>query len=92
MSGVLEVVRIAGLATIQDGGRPGRMHEGIPPGGALVPELLARANRAASVSGVGRPTYDASNPRHSRWNSPPRTIVPTAAVSSSSAGISVSET
>ena len=35
---------IAGLATIQDGGRPGHMHEGVPPGGALVPELLARAN------------------------------------------------
>ena len=42
----IEVVGVAGLAAIQDGGRPGRMHEGIPPGGALVPELLARANRA----------------------------------------------
>jgi biotin-dependent carboxylase-like uncharacterized protein len=42
----IAVARVAGLATIQDGGRPGRMHEGIPPGGALVPDLLARANRA----------------------------------------------
>ena len=47
MKGEIEVIQIAGLATIQDGGRPGRMHEGIPPGGALVPEWLARANRAA---------------------------------------------
>src|SRR5579859_3068732 len=43
----LEIARVAGLATIQDAGRPGRMHEGVPPGGALVPELLARANEAA---------------------------------------------
>jgi biotin-dependent carboxylase-like uncharacterized protein len=32
---------------VQDAGRPGHMHEGVPPGGALVPELLARANVAA---------------------------------------------
>jgi biotin-dependent carboxylase-like uncharacterized protein len=44
---VIEVLAVAGLATVQDGGRPGRMHEGIPPGGALVPELLARANAGA---------------------------------------------
>jgi len=44
---VIEVVAVAGLATVQDGGRPGRMHEGVPPGGPLVPELLARANAAA---------------------------------------------
>jgi biotin-dependent carboxylase-like uncharacterized protein len=43
----LEVVALAGFATVQDGGRPGRMHEGVPPGGPLVPELLARANAAA---------------------------------------------
>jgi biotin-dependent carboxylase-like uncharacterized protein len=47
MSGVLEIARVAGVATVQDAGRPGRMHEGIPPGGALVPELLARANESA---------------------------------------------
>jgi len=46
MSG-LAIASIAGLATIQDAGRAGRMHEGIPPGGAIVPELLARANEAA---------------------------------------------
>ncbi|HEX3344919.1 MAG TPA: hypothetical protein VHS09_10120 [Polyangiaceae bacterium] len=40
------VVAVAGLATVQDGGRPGHMHEGVPPGGPLVPELLARANAA----------------------------------------------
>jgi biotin-dependent carboxylase-like uncharacterized protein len=44
---VIEVLAARGLATVQDGGRPGRMHEGIPPGGALVPELLARANAGA---------------------------------------------
>jgi biotin-dependent carboxylase-like uncharacterized protein len=41
------VTRVAGVAMVQDGGRPGHMHEGVPPGGALVPELLARANIAA---------------------------------------------
>jgi allophanate hydrolase subunit 2 len=40
------VAALAGVVTVQDGGRPGRMHEGVPPGGALVPELLARANAA----------------------------------------------
>ena len=45
MTGVwLEVVAVAGLATVQDRGRPGRMHEGVPPGGPLVPDFLARAN------------------------------------------------
>jgi biotin-dependent carboxylase-like uncharacterized protein len=43
---VIEVVAVSGLATVQDAGRPGRMHEGIPPGGALVPEWLAAANAA----------------------------------------------
>jgi allophanate hydrolase subunit 2/predicted GNAT family N-acyltransferase len=46
VSARLSVVSVAGLVLVQDGGRPGRMHEGIPPGGALVPELLAAANRA----------------------------------------------
>jgi 5-oxoprolinase (ATP-hydrolysing) subunit C len=44
---VIRVVTVTGLATVQDAGRPGRMHEGIPPGGALVPERLAIANAAA---------------------------------------------
>jgi len=42
----IAIDRLAGLATVQDLGRPGRMHEGLAPGGALVPSLLARANRA----------------------------------------------
>ena len=41
------VVRALGMVTVQDLGRPGRMHEGLAPGGALVPELLVAANRAA---------------------------------------------
>jgi biotin-dependent carboxylase-like uncharacterized protein len=44
---MLEIRALSGFATVQDGGRPGRMHEGVPPGGPLVPELLARANAAA---------------------------------------------
>jgi 5-oxoprolinase (ATP-hydrolysing) subunit C len=43
---VITVAAVAGLATVQDGGRHGRMHEGVPAGGPLVPELLARANAA----------------------------------------------
>jgi biotin-dependent carboxylase-like uncharacterized protein len=43
----LRVARAAGLVTVQDGGRPGHLHEGVPVGGALVPELLARANAVA---------------------------------------------
>jgi allophanate hydrolase subunit 2 len=43
---VIVVEHVAGVAMIQDLGRPGRMHEGLAPGGALVPELLIHANRA----------------------------------------------
>lgn len=42
------VVRATGLATVQDLGRRGHMHEAVPPGGALVPELLIAANRAVN--------------------------------------------
>jgi 5-oxoprolinase (ATP-hydrolysing) subunit C len=49
---VIEIVAVHGLATIQDAGRPGHMHEGVPPGGALAPELLARAN-AGVRNGTG---------------------------------------
>lgn len=50
MAGGLEVTGVGGPASVQDAGRPGQMHHGVPPGGALVPELLALANRA-----VGNP-------------------------------------
>ena len=43
----LVVVVAQGIVTIQDLGRPGHMHEAVPPGGALVPELLVAANRRA---------------------------------------------
>lgn len=43
----LRVQNAIGLCTVQDLGRPGRMHEAVPPGGALVPERLVAANRAA---------------------------------------------
>src|SRR5262249_26453547 len=42
----MRLTAVQGLALLQDAGRPGRMHEGVPPGGALVPELLAAANAA----------------------------------------------
>jgi biotin-dependent carboxylase-like uncharacterized protein len=45
---MVEVTSVTGLALVQDGGRPGRMHEGVPAGGALVPHLLARANAAVN--------------------------------------------
>lgn len=43
----LSIVRALGLVTLQDLGRRGQMHLAVPPGGALVPELLVAANRAA---------------------------------------------
>ena len=42
----LEVRRVVGPAIVVDGGRVGHMHEGVPHGGAMVPEQLARANAA----------------------------------------------
>jgi biotin-dependent carboxylase-like uncharacterized protein len=39
-------IRSVGLAFVQDGGRPGRMAEGVPRGGALVPDALLAANEA----------------------------------------------
>ena len=42
----LAIVRALGLVTVQDLGRPGRMHEAVPPGGALVADRLIAANRA----------------------------------------------
>ncbi|MCP3138727.1 5-oxoprolinase subunit C family protein [Pyxidicoccus xibeiensis] len=61
MAGWLDIVSVGGPATVQDAGRPGRMHHGVPPGGPLVPELLALANRAvgnawgtAAVECIGR--------------------------------------
>lgn len=42
----LVVVRALGLVTVQDGGRPGHMHEGLARGGALVRSALVAANRA----------------------------------------------
>ncbi len=50
---MIVVEHIAGLATVQDLGRRGRMHEGLAPGGALVPEMLIEANRrVGNVAGA----------------------------------------
>jgi len=46
MDAWLEVLEVHGPVLVQDGGRAGQMHQGVPPGGALVPELLAASNRA----------------------------------------------
>jgi 5-oxoprolinase (ATP-hydrolysing) subunit C len=43
---MIRVLAVRGLATVQDAGRPGRMHQGVPSGGALVAEQLALANEA----------------------------------------------
>ena len=49
----LELTRAQGVAYLVDGGRPGRMHEGIAPGGPLVRAGLARANaRAGNAPGA----------------------------------------
>ena len=65
----LVVARVLGLATVQDHGRSGFMHEGLPHGGALVPELLACANRnarnpddAAAIEVLGRLVVRATAP------------------------------
>lgn len=42
------VARALGLLTVQDLGRPGWMHEAVPPGGALVRDRLIAANRAVA--------------------------------------------
>jgi biotin-dependent carboxylase-like uncharacterized protein len=41
----LRVLEPGPLTTVQDGGRPGRAHEGVPPGGALDRASAALANR-----------------------------------------------
>jgi biotin-dependent carboxylase-like uncharacterized protein len=53
MTAELEITRAVGLVTVQDAGRPGFMHLGIPPGGPLVGARYAAANRALNnPSGV----------------------------------------
>lgn len=53
---MLEILSVVGPAWVQDLGRPGHMHEGMPWGGALVPELLLAANarlgNAAHAAGI----------------------------------------
>lgn len=45
MTAVFELVRAMGIVTRVSLPRHGRMHLAVPPGGALVPELLIAANR-----------------------------------------------
>lgn len=66
---VLEVVRVQGLASVQDRGVHGFMHEALPPGGAMVPRLLDCANSsvgnqtdACGIEVFGRATFRALSP------------------------------
>jgi biotin-dependent carboxylase-like uncharacterized protein len=43
----LRVVSVSGVATVQDLGRPGHAHQGVPPGGAADALSLRTANRVA---------------------------------------------
>lgn len=56
-SGLL-VLEARGLSFVEDGGRVGHLHEGVPPSGALLPGRLARANallgNAAGAAGIER--------------------------------------
>lgn len=45
-SDAIELVRVAALVTVQDGGRAGRCGDGLPVGGAWDPTALAAANLA----------------------------------------------
>lgn len=47
----LTVVSVAGPISIQGAPRTGHMHEGVPPGGAVLPSRLAAANRALGNPG-----------------------------------------
>jgi len=40
----LEIASAGAPAMVQDGGRPGRMHQGVPRGGPIIPDLLRAAN------------------------------------------------
>jgi biotin-dependent carboxylase-like uncharacterized protein len=40
----LELISAGAPAMVQDGGRPGRMHQGVPRGGPMIPDLLRAAN------------------------------------------------
>lgn len=55
---MIELVRVLGLATVQDAGRPGLMHAGVPPGGAMSPAHLAWAN-ACVGNAAGAPAIEA---------------------------------
>lgn len=48
----LTIARIAGFATVQDGGRPGYRAEGVPVCGAMDPVSLARANELVGNPGA----------------------------------------
>ncbi len=74
---LIRVVRIAGVASVQDLGRPGLRHQGIPPGGALVPADLLAGNaqlgnppNAAGIEFIGRLTLGLPDGREATWVAP----------------------
>lgn len=50
MTAVLRIEKVLGPVCVQDAGRPGHMHDGVPPGGALVRSLRLRAIHAVHGS------------------------------------------
>ena len=77
----LVVTKVLGLCTVQDFGRTGRMHEGLPHGGALVRALLVRANRAVrnpddapAIEILGRVGVRATEPIEIGLDAGPRTL------------------
>jgi 5-oxoprolinase (ATP-hydrolysing) subunit C len=53
----LEIASAGAPAMVQDGGRPGRMHQGVPRGGPMVPDLLGAAN-ASLGNAPGTPALE----------------------------------
>ncbi len=74
----IDVVGSRAIATVQDLGRPGRMHEGIPAGGALVATWLRCVNAAvgnpvglACIEWTGEITVQASDAVTVAWGRAP---------------------
>jgi allophanate hydrolase subunit 2 len=79
------VIRALGLCTVQDLGRPGRMHEAVPPGGALVAERLIAANRCAR-NPDGAPALEVLGQLAIRAEAPIRVATDTTAARALAAG------
>ena len=54
---MLEVLESIGLVTIQDLGRPGYGHLGVPPSGALDPETALLRSMSSPGLGLSQPGF-----------------------------------